>query len=47
MVLAHRLVAEDPLSAEEPAWERQAIDLLLSDAPVPLDQAQAVLCRMG
>jgi hypothetical protein len=43
MVLAHRLAAEDPLGAEEPAWEKQAIDLLLSDAPVPLDQAKAVL----
>jgi alkylation response protein AidB-like acyl-CoA dehydrogenase len=43
MVLAHRLTAEDPLAADDPAWEKQAIDLLLSDAPVPLDQAQAVL----
>jgi acyl-CoA dehydrogenase len=43
MVLAHRLAAQDPLGAEEPAWEKQAIDLLLSDAPVPLDQVNDVL----
>ena len=43
MVLAHRLTAEDPLAQELPRWERQAIDLLLADAPVPLREVQAVL----
>jgi len=43
MVLEHRLGVEDPLAHETAAWERQAIDFLLAQAPVPLRQVHAVL----
>jgi alkylation response protein AidB-like acyl-CoA dehydrogenase len=43
MVLEHRLAADDPLARSEAAWEGPAIDLLLTDAPVPLAHAQAVV----
>ena len=39
MVLAHRLEPRDPLAAPDAAWEVQAGDLLLDDAPVPLAEA--------
>jgi alkylation response protein AidB-like acyl-CoA dehydrogenase len=43
MVLTHRLSPTDPLGAAEWPGEKQAIDLLLSDAPVPLDLAHVLL----
>ena len=43
MVLEHRLSARDPLAEAEAAWEVPAIDLLLTDAPVPLGEAQALV----
>ena len=43
LVLEHRLAARDPLSLREDAWEEQACDLLLADAPVPLAQATALV----
>lgn len=43
MVLAHRLEPHDPLAMGDAAWERAATDLLLADAPVPLERARAVL----
>src|SRR5262249_20989502 len=43
MVLEHRLAPGDPLGHAAAEWEDQAIDLLLTDAPVPLAQAQAVV----
>jgi acyl-CoA dehydrogenase len=43
MVLEHRLAADDPLAHSEATWEGPAIDLLLTDAPVPLAHAQAVV----
>jgi len=42
-VLEHRLAPDDPLAHTEGAWEGPAIDLLLADAPVPLQEAQALL----
>jgi len=33
-VLEHRLTGRDPLSPPDDAWEREAIDLILCDAPV-------------
>ncbi|MBS0546725.1 MAG: acyl-CoA dehydrogenase family protein [Proteobacteria bacterium] len=43
LVIEQRLNAQDPLSLGEPGWEEEAIDLLLSDAPVPLAKATALL----
>jgi alkylation response protein AidB-like acyl-CoA dehydrogenase len=43
MTLAHRLAAQDPFGSDEPEWERQAADLLLADAPVPLDRARSIV----
>ena len=42
MVLDHRLTADDPLNPQQRPDEDQAIGLLLSDEPVPLDTAIAV-----
>jgi acyl-CoA dehydrogenase len=42
MVLAHRLAVEDPLAPSGAQWEASTIDLLLADAPVPLEEAQAL-----
>jgi acyl-CoA dehydrogenase len=38
-VLEHRLSTKDPLAPADDAWERDAIDLMLSDAPVTFGQA--------
>ncbi|MBS0537352.1 MAG: acyl-CoA dehydrogenase family protein [Proteobacteria bacterium] len=43
LVIEQRLNAQDPLSLGESGWEEEAIDLLLSDAPVPLAKATALL----
>jgi hypothetical protein len=43
MVLDHRLSQQDPLSVSDTAREKTITDLLLSDAPVSLDQAHTVL----
>lgn len=43
MVIEHRLAPQDPLSLGESSWEQEAMDLLLSDAPVPLSKATALL----
>ena len=43
LVIEHRLAPQDPLSLNEPAWEQEAMDLLLQDAPVPLAKATALL----
>ena len=43
LVIEHRLAPQDPLSLYEPAWEQEAMDLLLEDAPVPLAKATALL----
>ncbi|MTH96188.1 acyl-CoA dehydrogenase family protein [Roseibium sp. RKSG952] len=45
MVIDHRLRAQDPLKTGESSFEQEAIDLLLSPAPVSLDQATDVLTR--
>jgi acyl-CoA dehydrogenase len=42
-VLDHRLGARNPLSLAGMAWEEKAIALLLSDEPVPLDNAADLL----
>ncbi|KWV56630.1 DNA alkylation response protein [Bradyrhizobium macuxiense] len=42
-VLEHRLTAKDPLAPADDAWEREAIDLVLGDAPVSLEQAATLL----
>ena len=42
-VLEHRLETADPLAPRDDAWEREAIDLLLSPEPVPFDRAAALL----
>jgi hypothetical protein len=39
LVIEHRLAPQDPLSLGEQAWEEEAINLLLDDAPVPLARA--------
>lgn len=39
LVIEHRLAPQDPLSLNESSWEQEAIDLLLDDAPVPLNKA--------
>jgi len=43
LVIEHRLAPQDPLSLNESPWEQEAMDLLLSDAPVPLSKAAALL----
>jgi acyl-CoA dehydrogenase len=43
LVIEHRLAPQDPLSLGESSWEQEAIDLLLSDAPVPLSKATTLL----
>jgi alkylation response protein AidB-like acyl-CoA dehydrogenase len=43
LVIEHRLSPQDPLSLNESPWEQEAIDLLLSDAPVPLAKAVALV----
>jgi alkylation response protein AidB-like acyl-CoA dehydrogenase len=45
LVIEHRLAPQDPLSLTESPWEQEAMDLLLSDAPVPLSKATALLSR--
>lgn len=39
MIVEHRLSPLDPMAIPDSAWENQAIDLLLSEDPVPLDVA--------
>jgi alkylation response protein AidB-like acyl-CoA dehydrogenase len=43
LVIEHRLAPQDPLSLNEAQWEQEAMDLLLSDRPVPLAKATALL----
>jgi acyl-CoA dehydrogenase len=43
LVIEHRLTPKDPLSLDESTWEKEAMDLLLSDAPVPLAKAAALV----
>ena len=43
LAIEHRLAPQDPLSLNEAAWEQEAMDLLLQDAPVPLSRAVALL----
>ena len=43
LVIEHRLAPQDPLSLSESTWEAEAMDLLLSDAPVPLAKAAALV----
>ena len=43
LVIEHRLSTQDPLSLNESSWEQEAMDLLLSDAPVPLATATRLL----
>jgi len=43
LVIEHRLAPQDPLSLNEAAWEQEAMDLLLQDAPVPLAKAVTLL----
>ena len=43
LVLEHRLAPKDPLSLSESTWEREASELLLDEAPVPLARAQALV----
>jgi len=43
LVIEHRLNPQDPLSLGESAWEQEATDLLLQDAPVPLATATRLL----
>jgi acyl-CoA dehydrogenase len=45
LVIEHRLAPQDPLSLAEAPWEQEAMDLLLSDAPVPLAKATALLAH--
>ncbi len=42
-VIEHRLETADPLAPRDDAWERDAIDLLLSSGPVSFDRAAALL----
>nr|WP_249136743.1 acyl-CoA dehydrogenase family protein [Bradyrhizobium tropiciagri] len=42
-VLEHRLTAKDPLAPADDAWERDAIALLLGDAPVTFAAAAGLL----
>ena len=43
LVIEHRLAPQDPLSLNEAPWEQEAMELLLSDKPVPLAKATALL----
>ena len=43
LVLEHRLTAQDPFSLAKNDWEEKATDLLLSDRPVALAAAQALV----
>jgi alkylation response protein AidB-like acyl-CoA dehydrogenase len=43
MVVEHRLTARDPFSLARDEWEERATDLLLSDRPVTLSAAQALV----
>lgn len=43
LVLDHKLTPQDPLEAEEVAWEVEAIALLLDPAPVPLAKVAALV----
>jgi alkylation response protein AidB-like acyl-CoA dehydrogenase len=43
LVLEHRLSPRDPLASDAAAWEREAIALLLDDAPVSLTRASALM----
>ena len=43
MVADHRLSPRDPLAAGDEGWEAEATDLLLSDDPVPLARAAALV----
>ena len=43
LVLEHRLGAQDPLALDEPASEREALDLLLGERSVSLTEAAALL----
>jgi len=43
LVIEHRINPQDPLSLNESAWEQEAMDLLLNDAPVPLAKAATLL----
>ena len=43
LVIEHRLAPQDPLSLGEAAWEEEAMNLLLDDAPVPLAKATALV----
>jgi hypothetical protein len=43
LVLEHRLGAQDPLALDEPASEREALDLLLGERSVSLPEAAALL----
>ena len=43
MVLDHRMKPQDPLAVGEGAFDARATDMLLSDAPVPLDAATEAL----
>ncbi len=43
LVIEHRLSTQDPLALGDSAWEQEATDLLLSDAPVPLAKAAALV----
>jgi hypothetical protein len=41
--MEHRLTAQDPFSLAKNEWEERATDLLLSDRPVELSAAQALV----
>jgi alkylation response protein AidB-like acyl-CoA dehydrogenase len=43
LVLDHRLRLHDPFTLRDDAWEDEATTLLLSDAPVPLEKAAALV----
>src|SRR5262249_62294003 len=43
LVLEHRLGAQDPLALDEPASEREAVDLLLSERRVSLAEVVELL----
>jgi hypothetical protein len=42
-VLEHRLAEHSAANLQAQAWENEAIDLLLSDTPVSLQQATALV----
>jgi len=43
LVLAHRLQPQDPLALDDDSWEDEATSLLLSDGPVSLEKAAALV----